>query len=155
VVVISRSVRELTFGRVISAALVGASLVCAILLGVFAYHVVAAQRAHDVPTSPTMAAVFAEALRGWIARVDLPVRRLALSSAEEYGSGNYIFVFEVYSWFGIGSGYVTYGDAGGGGVLRDGGFAGIGEHASESGLQQTRAAWMRTYGPGRLVAPAP
>jgi hypothetical protein len=90
--------------------------------------------------------------------VDLPVHRLALSSAEEYGSGNYLFVFDVYSWYGIGSGYVTHGEGtgcGGGGLIRDGGLAGIGENASDQGLEETRAGCARAHGPGRIVAPLP
>jgi hypothetical protein len=147
--------RELSFGRVISAALIGAALAFAVVIGVFAHHALAATRAQDVPTSPAVAAAFADAGPEWIRHMDLPVRRLALRSAEEYGSGNYLFVFDVYSWFGIGSGYMTRGTAGGGGLLSDGGFAGIAQTASDSGLQDTRSAWVQAHGPGRVVAPAP
>jgi hypothetical protein len=81
-------VRELTFGRVISAFLTGAAL--AVVLGLFAYHALAATRAQDVPTSPAVAAAFADAGPEWIRHMDLPVRRLALKSAEEDGTGNYL-----------------------------------------------------------------
>ena len=140
--------------RIIRTVLVGALVPCVVVLGILAYHAAAASRATDARTTETVRAAFVQAASGWRRHIDLPVQRLALSSAEEYGSGNYIFVFDVYSWYGIGSGYVTHGDAGGG-LIRDGGFAGIGEQGSDSGLQETRAAWTRTYGPGRLVAPIP
>jgi hypothetical protein len=152
--IITRLPREITIGRLIIASAVGASLTCAVVLGVFAYHAVLATRADDPRMSEAVKTAFVKSSSDWIVHVDLPVRRVVLSSAEEFGSGNYLFVFDVYSWFGIGSGYATYGTAAGGGVLRDGGFAGIGEHASDSEFRVTRAAWSQAYGPGRLVAPA-
>lgn len=140
--------------RVITAALAFGAVVSAIVLGVFAYYAVAAARAHDVPTSAAVNAAFAEAGRGWVRHTDIPVHRLALSSAEEFGSGSYLFVFDVYTWLGIGSGYVAQG-CGGGGIVRYGGFAGIGDIASETALEDARAQCIRAYGPGRPVAPAP
>jgi hypothetical protein len=135
---------------------------CAAVVGVFAYHAAAADRASDAPTSAAVRAAFAEAGRSWRSHIDLPVHRLALTSAEQYGSGNYLFVFDAYFWFGIGSGYVTHGGGtgcgGSGGLIRDGGVAGIGEHAapdSDSMLAEARAQCARAHGPGRLVAPAP
>jgi hypothetical protein len=141
----------------IIATLAGASILGAVVLGVYAYHAVAASRAQDAATSPAVTAAFEEAARGWRSHMDVPDHRLVLTSAEEYGSGNYLFVFDVYNWFGIGSGYVTYGPeirtCGGGGILRHGGFAGIGEIASDDGLRETRATCARDYGTGRVVAP--
>lgn len=130
------------------------------MAGVLGYHAVAASRASDAPTTAAVSAAFAEAGRGWRRHIDLPVHRLALTSADEYGSGIYLFVFDVYGWYGIRSGYVTHGSegtacAGGGGLLRHGGFAGIGENAADSALQDARAQCTRADGPGRLVAPAP
>jgi hypothetical protein len=142
--------------------LVGALVACAAVVGILGYHAVAARRASDAPTSAAVRTAFAEAASGWRRHMDLPIHRLALSSAEEYGSGNYLFVFDVYSWYGIGSGYVTHGEGtgcgGGGGLIRDGGFAGIGENApsdSDSLLAEARAQCTQAHGPGRLVAPAP
>jgi hypothetical protein len=144
-------------GRIVIATLAGASILGAVVLGVFVYHAVAASRAQDAGTSPAVKAAFEEAARGWRSHMDRPDHRLALTSAEEYGSGNYLFVFDVYNWFGIGSGYATYGPetrtCGGGGILRHGGFAGIGAIASDDGLRDTRATCARDYGPGRVVAP--
>lgn len=85
--------------------------------------------------------------------MDIPVHRLALSSAEEYGSGNYLFVFDVYAWLGIGSGYVAP-SCGGGGIVRYGGLAGIGDNYAPTGLEDARAQCSRAHGAGRLVAPA-
>lgn len=152
-----------TGGRIIWAALLVAVVGCAGAVGVLGYHAVAANRASDAPTTAAVRAAFAEAGRGWRSHIDLPVHRLALSSAEKYGSGNYLFVFDVYSWYGIGSGYVTHGPegtacAGSGGLLSDGGFAGIGENAASDGdtlLAEARAQCARAHGPGRVVAPAP
>jgi hypothetical protein len=144
--------------RFIGAAALIAALGCAVVVGVLGYHAVAASRASDAPTTAAVRAAFADAGRGWRSQVDLPVHRLALSSAEEYGSGNYLFVFDVYSWYGIGSGYMTHGEGtgcGGGGLIRDGGLAGIGENASDQGLEETRASCARAHGPGRVLAPAP
>jgi hypothetical protein len=144
-------------GRIILTALAGGAILCAVLLSVFAFHAIAASRAQDAPATPALAAAFEEAGRGWRSHMDLPVHRLVLASAEEYGTGNYVFMFDVYHWFGIGSGYVTYGPetrtCGGGGMLRNGGFAGIGEVASDDGLRESRAACADDYGPGRIVAP--
>jgi hypothetical protein len=135
-----------------------ALLVCAVV-GVLVYHAVAADRAQDVPASPAVVGAFEEAGRSWQSHMDLPVRRLALLSAEEYGSGVYLFVFDVYHWFGIGSGYMTYGPegrgCGGGGLTRNGGFAGIGDVASpDDVLSETRLQCTQAYGPGRVAAPA-
>ena len=151
----------LTLGRFVGAALLVALVGCAVVVGVLGYHAVAANRASDAPTTAAVLSAFADAGRGWRSHIDLPVHRLALTSAEEYGSGNYLFVFDAYFWYGIGSGYVTHGEGtgcGGGGLMRDGGLAGIGEHAAsdfDSVLAETRAQCARAYGPGRLVAPAP
>jgi hypothetical protein len=149
---------------VIRAALVGALLVSAFVVvtvvGVFAYHSDAATRAQDAPADAAVTSAFEEAERQWRRNVDWPpVHRLVLTSAEEYGTGIYLFVFNIYSWFGIGSGYVTHGPemrtaCGGGGMVRDGGFAGIAERRSDTGLLETRAGCTRTYGSGRVVAPA-
>lgn len=153
----SGSVRQLTVGRIILVALVGAAVLCAVVLGVFAYHAIAASRAQDAPAPAAVTAAFEEAARGWVSTVGLPVHRVVLSSAEEYGSGIYVFVFDVYTWIGIGSGYVTYGPetraCGGGGVIRNGGLAGIGGIVSEDGLRETRGTCTRVYGPGRVIAP--
>jgi hypothetical protein len=149
---------QVTARRIAGTALVGAVVASAFVVGILAYHAAAASRASDAATTAVARAAFAEAAGSWRRHIDLPVHRLALTSAEEYGSGNYLFAFDVYGWFGIGSGYVTYGEGtacGGGGLIRDGGFAGIGENASDSGLQETRAQCARAHGPGRLVAPAP
>jgi hypothetical protein len=154
----SLGVNKFTVGWMLGVALLVALVACAAVVGVLGYHAVAAGRASDSPTSAAVRAAFAEAAPGWRSHIDLPVHRLALTSAEEFGSGNYLFVFDVYSWFGIGSGYVTHGvgiACGGGGLVRDGGFAGIGENASDSGLRDTRAQCTRAYGPGRPVGPAP
>jgi hypothetical protein len=150
-------------GRIIVAVLVTAFAVCAlslaVLVAVFAYHSDAAGRAQNVPADATVTAAFEEAARAWRHNIDWPLtHRLVLRSAEHYGDGTYIFVFDSYNWFSIGSGYVAYGPVmrtcGGGGFLRDGGFAGIGEVASDDGLRETRAACARDYGPGRVVAPS-
>jgi len=147
-------VRELTVGRVIGAALVLAVVMGGIVLGVFAYYAVAANRAKDVPASPEVNAAFAEARRSWISHMDIPVHRLALSSAEEYGSGNYVFVFDVYAWFGVGVGYAAP-SCGGGGILRYGGFAGIGDNSDPTYLEEARAQCTRAHGAVRVLAPAP
>jgi hypothetical protein len=157
VLAISRVAREFTFWRVIGAALVLAAVMCVIVLGALAYYAVAANRGQDVPASPAVNAAFAEARRSWVRHMDIPVHRLALSSAEEYGSGNYLFVFDVYTWVGIGSGYMTHASeergCGGGGIVRYSEFAGIGIHSSDTRIQDARAQCIRAYGPGRLVAP--
>lgn len=141
--------------RVAASALVIAMLVAAVAVGVLVYHAAQASRARDADATPAVTAAFREATRAWLSQIDLPVHRVALVSAEEYGSGNYIFIFDVYGWFGIGSGYATYRsdttDHQAGGLLRDGGVAGFAEHASESGLESTRAAWLRIYGEPRRV----
>jgi hypothetical protein len=146
----------------IGAAFLVAALGSASAVGVLGYNAFAASRASDAPTSAAVRAAFAEAGRSWRSHIDLPVHRLALTSAEEYGSGNYLFVFDAYFWYGIGSGYVTDGGGtgcgGSGGLMRDGGVAGIGEHAasdSDSMLAEARAQCARAHGPGRIVAPAP
>jgi hypothetical protein len=146
--------------RVILASLVGASVLCAVGLGTVAYHAVAAGRAQDAAAPAIVRAAFDEAAGRWRSQFDIPVHRVVLSSAEEYGSGNYVFVFDVYTWFGIGSGYATAGPGtgpcgGGGGVIRDGGIAGIGGIATDEGLRETRASCARAYGPGHGVAPTP
>jgi hypothetical protein len=148
--------------RIIWAGLLAALLGFAGVVGVLGYHAAAASRASDAPASVAARAAFAEAGRSWRSHIDLPVHRLALTSAEEYGTGNYLFVFDAYFWFGIGSGYVTHGEGtacgGSGGLMRDGGVAGIGEHAAsdaDSMLAETRAQCAHAHGPGRLVAPAP
>ncbi len=150
---------QITVGRIIWAALFVASVGFAGVIGVLGYHAAAASRASDATTTAAVRAAFAEAAGSWRSHIDLPVHRLALTSAEEYGSGNYLFVFDAYFWYGIGSGYVSHGEGtgcgGGGGLIRDGGLAGIGENASDMGLQETRAQCARAYGPGRLVASAP
>lgn len=146
----------------IGAAFLVAAIGCAAVIGVLVYHAIAANRASDAPATAAVRAAFAEGARSWRSNMDLPIHRLTLSSAEEYGSSNYLFVFDVYSWYGIGSGYVAHGTDGsacsGGGLMRDGGFAGIGENAasdSDSRLAEARAQCTRAHGPGRLVAPAP
>jgi hypothetical protein len=147
--------------RVIGATFLVALVGCAAVVGVLGYHAVAANRASDAPTTEAVRSAFADAARSWRSHIDLPVHRLALSSAEEYGSGTYIFVFDAYFWYGIGSGYATHGGGtgcGGGGLMRDGGFAGLGENAAsdfDSIFAETRAQCARSHGPGRLVAPAP
>lgn len=162
------SYRLLLVHRMIRAVLVGAALVCAVVVvvvvGVLAYHSAAAGRAQDAPAEAAVTAAFEEAETRWRSHIDWPVHRLVLTSAEEYGTGIYLFVFDVYSWFGIGSGYVTHCPepdgadvrvtaCSGGGIVRDGGFAGIGERVSAEGLLETRAEWTRAYGSGRVVAP--
>lgn len=144
---------RVTLGRVVTVVLGVALIVCVVVLGVVAYHGVLADRAHDAPVSADVRAAFAEASRDWIRHVDVPVRRVVLTSAEEYGSGNFIFVFDAYTWFGVGSGFVTSGGVEssltGGGLLRDGGFAGLSQHEAPEGLEETRAVWRDAYGPGR------
>jgi hypothetical protein len=147
--------------RIIRAAVVAVLLALAtvvvLVVGVFAYHSDAAGRAQDAPADPAVTAAFKDAERTWRRHIDLPVHRLVLTSAEEYGAGNYVFVFDFYTWFGIGSGWATHGSetrtCGGGGMMSDGGFAGFGEVGSEGGLRDTRATCARDYGPGRVVAP--
>ena len=142
--------------RSILAALIAASLFCAVVFGVMAYHAIAASRAQDAPAPAAVRAAFDDAARSWRSHIDLPVHRVVLAYAEEYGSGTYVFVFDVYTWFGIGSGYVTWGPetrtCGGGGLIRDGGFAGFGGIASDDGLRETRVTCTQRYGPGRLVS---
>lgn len=145
--------RELTFVRVIGAAFVLAAVMCVIVFGALGYYAVAANRAQDVPASPAVNVAFAEAGNSWVSHMDIPVHRLALSSAEEYGSGNYLFVFDVYAWLGIGSGYAAP-SCGGGGIVRYGGFAGIGDNSVPTALADARAQCIRAHGEGRLVAPA-
>jgi hypothetical protein len=139
--------------------------VVAVVVGVFAYHSDAANRAQDAPAEAAVTAAFEEAERSWRMNIDWPpVHRLVLTSAEEYGTGIYLFVFDIYYWFGIGSGYMTFGPespgtqtrataCSDGGVVRDGGFAGVAERASDGGLLETRAGCKRVYGAGRVVAP--
>ena len=142
-------------GRILVVALVAASFVCAVVLGVIAYHAIAASRAQDAPAPPAVHVAFEDAGRSWRSHIDLPVHRVVLASAEEYGNGTYLFVFDVYTWFGVGSGYVTAGPetrtCGGGGLTRDGGFAGFGGIASDDGLKETRANCTQAYGPGRVI----
>lgn len=149
---ISRFAREFTFWRVIGAALVLAAVMCVIVLGALGYYAVAASRAQDLPAGAAVNAAFAEARRSWVRHMDIPVHRLALSSAEEYGSGNYLFVFDVYAWLGIGSGYAAP-SCGGGGIVRYGGLTGIGDNSAPTGLEEARAQCIRAHGAGRLVAP--
>jgi hypothetical protein len=146
---------------VIRAALVGGSLLLAVVVGIFAYHSDAANRAQDAPADIAVTTAFDEEERRWRRNIDwLPVHRLVLTSAEEYGTGKYLFVFDVYTWFGIGSGFATHCPEPQpsecptlGGIVRNGGFAGVGARASDSDLTETRAGWTRTYGSGRVVAP--
>ena len=134
--------------------------VMAVVVGVFAYHSAAASRAKEAPADTAVATAFEEAGRRWRRNVGWPpLHRLVLTSAEEYGTGTYLFVFDVYNWFGIGSAFVTHGpepratSCTGGGMVRDGGFAGIGERVSDAGLLEMRTGCTRTYGSGRVVAP--
>ena len=142
-------------GRSLRVALTTASIVCTVVLGVIAYHAIAASRAQDAPTSTAVRAAFDDAARSWQSHVDRPVHRVVLVSAEEYGSGTYVFIFDAYTWFGIGSGYVTSGPAtptcGGGGWIRDGGFLGFGGTASNDGLRETRVTCTQRFGPGRFL----
>jgi hypothetical protein len=154
---------------VIRTALVGGSLllavVVAVVVGVFAYHSDAANRAQGAPAEATVNAAFEEAERSWRRNIDWPpVHRLVLTSAEEYGTGIYLFVFDMYYWFGIGSGYMTFGSesqgtqtrataCSDGGIVRDGGLAGVAERGSDRGLLEARAGCTRAYGAGRVVAP--
>jgi hypothetical protein len=143
-------------GRSLQVALVAASIVSTVVFGVIAYHAIAASRAQDAPTSAAVRAAFDDASRTWQSHVDVPVHRVVLVSAEEYGSGTYVFIFDVYTWFGIGSGYVTSspetrtcGDAG---WIRNGGFVGLGEVASSDGLRETRVSCTQRFGPGRFLS---
>jgi hypothetical protein len=142
-------------GRFLQLALVAASFVCAVVFGVIGYHAIAASRAQDPPAPAGVRAAFEDAARGWRSHIDLPVHRLVLASAEDYGNGTYLFVFDVYTWFGVGSGYATSGaetgTCDGGGLIRDGGFAGFGGIASDDGLRETRATCTRGHGPGRVI----
>jgi len=153
---------------VIRTALVGGLLLFAVLVavvvGVFAYHSAAAGRALDAPADAAVATAFEAEERRWRRNIDWPpVHRLVLTSAEEYGTGKYLFVFDVYTWFGIGSGFATHCPEPQatevrtcptlGGIVRDGGFSGMGARASDSDLLETRAGWTRAYGSGRVVAP--
>jgi hypothetical protein len=144
-------------GRFILVALIAASLLCAVVFGVIAYHAFAASRAQDPPAPAAVRAAFEDAARVWRSHIDAPVHRLVIASAEEYGSGTYLFVFDVYTWFGVGSGYATANQesrpCGGGGWIRNGGFAGFGGIASDDGLRETRAACTHGYGPGRVIVP--
>ena len=142
----------------IRAALVIAALAGAVGIGILVYHAGAADRARDVPADPTVFAAFEEAGRRWRSHMDMPVRRLVLTSAEQYAGENYLFVFDAYAWFGIGSGFMTSGPektrcSGSGGLIRDGGFAGIGEFVEPSNLTDQRSECTAAYGPGRVVAP--
>jgi hypothetical protein len=141
--------------RSIVAALIAASLFCAVVFGVMAYHAIAASRAQDAPAPPAVRVAFEDAARGWRSHIDQPIHRVVLASAEEYGSETYLFVFDVYTWFGVGSGYVTAAPetrrCGDGGWIRDGGFAGFGGIASDDGLKETRANCTQVYGPGRVI----
>jgi hypothetical protein len=138
-----------------------------IVVGVIAYHSAAAGRAEGAPADAVVTAAFETAARTWRRHIDWPpVHRLVLTSAEEYGTGNYVFVFDAYNWFGISTGYATacsersdiearVNSCGGGGVLRHGGFAGFGGHVTPNpGLTEARAGLARRYGPGRVVAPS-
>ena len=144
----------------VRAALGVAAAALVIVAAVFAYHAVAAERARSVAAGPHVTAAFADASRRWLSHIDLPVRRLVLTSAEEYGSGNYLFVFDVYAWFGIGRGFATHGTEGGacsgsGGLMSDGGIAGIGATSSDHDeLASIRDGCARAYGPARLVTPS-
>ena len=142
-------------GRSLQVALVAASLVCTVVFGVIAYHAVAASRAQEAPAPAAVRAAFDDAARTWRSHADLPVHRVVLVSAEEYGSGTYLFVFDVYTWFGIGSGYATSGPetrtCGDAGWIRNGGFVGLGEIASSDGLRETRVSCAQRFGPGRVL----
>ena len=139
-------------------------VVVAVVVGVFAYHSAAAGRAQDAPADAAVTTAFDEEQRRWRRNIDWPpVHRLVLTSAEEYGTGKYLFVFDVYTWFGIGSGYATHcpepqpGEVRTcstlGGLVRDGGFAGMGVRPIDSDLPERRAGWTRAYGSARVVAP--
>jgi hypothetical protein len=143
-------------GRSLQVALVAASIVSTVVFGVIAYHAIAASRAPEAPTSAAVRAAFDDAARTWQSHVDVPVHRVVLVSAEEYGSGTYVFIFDVYTWFGIGSGYVTSGPetrtCGDAGWIRNGGFVGLGEVASSDGLRETRVSCTQRFGPGRFLS---
>lgn len=66
----------------------------------------------------------------------------------EYGEGNYIFVFDVYRWFGVGRGFATVraGSPGSGGTLPRGGSA-----LSDPELQYIRARWSEQHGAGQVL----
>ena len=143
-------------GRSLQVAVVAASIASTVVFGVIAYHAIAASRAQEAPTSAAVRAAFDDAARTWQSHVDVPVHRVVLVSAEEYGSGTYVFIFDVYTWFGIGSGYVTSGPetrtCGDAGWIRNGGFVGLGEVASSDGLRETRVSCTQRFGPGRFLS---
>ena len=146
-----------SLGSVIFAIVVVGIVLATLGAGVVAYHAVRAARAEDPTVNADLDAAFADVSRSWVSHMDLPVRRVVLVSVEEYGSGNLIFVFEAYTWTGVGAGFATWrgaeATAGGGGLIRDGGFAGLWEHTAPELLEEVRAAWRAAYGPGRELVP--
>lgn len=98
--------RRLTIMLVLLAAVAGVGL--AVGASIASYHVVAARSAEEPLLDAEAQAAAEKAKAEWLRQIDSPfVVRLVITSVEEYGTGNYIFVFDVYRWFGVGRGYAA------------------------------------------------